>query len=56
MYAPVCLVRKLAELQVPGTSRRDEGGGKRVAGGSWRVGGGRQHMLSEIITSIDIIV
>jgi len=33
MYAPVCSVQRIAELQAPGTRRREAGGGWR---GGWR--------------------
>jgi len=56
MYAPACSVQRLAELQAPGTRRREAGGGWREAGGGWRVEGGQRRMLSEIMTSVDIIV
>jgi hypothetical protein len=56
MYAAVSSVQRLAGLQAPGTRRREAGGGWREAGGGWRVAGGRRRMLSEIMTSVDILV
>jgi len=63
MYAPACSIQRLAELQTPGTGRREAGsvwravfGGRRVACGVWHVAGGRRRMLAEIMTSVDIIV
>ena len=47
MYASACSIQRLAELQAPGTGRREAGGvwlavfgGQSVAGGRWRVAGG----------------
>jgi len=56
MYAPGCLIQRLAELQTPGTARRVMGGAWRVARGAWRVAGGGRRMVAEIMTSVDIIV
>jgi hypothetical protein len=51
MYAPACWIQRLAELQTPGTGRREAGGvrqavvgGRRVVCGRWRAAyGGRNH-------------
>jgi len=53
MYAPVCKIQRLAELQEPGTGRREAGGGLRVAGGRWPVVGDWRRMVAEIMTSVD---
>jgi len=60
MYAPACSIQRLAELQTPGTGRREAGGVL------WAVFGGRhvacsmadggRHMVAEIMMSVDIIV
>jgi hypothetical protein len=63
MYALACSIYRLAELQMPGTGRREAGGvWQAVFGGWWaacgvrRVAGGMWRMLAEIMTSVDIIV
>ena len=40
-YAPACLIQRLAELQTPGTERREAGGVWRAVFGGWRVACGR---------------
>jgi hypothetical protein len=57
MYAPVCSVQRLAELQVPGNGRHEAGGGWRVsiqrlaelqaAGGLRQVATGGWRMVAE---------
>jgi hypothetical protein len=44
MYAPACWIQRLAELQTPGTGRREAGGVRRaVFRGGWRVACGVWH-------------
>ena len=51
MYAPACMIQRLAELQMPGTGRREAGGvwrgvfGRRAVGGVWRVACGRWQVV-----------
>jgi hypothetical protein len=56
MYAPACSFQRLAELQAPGGVRLVVYGGRRAACGMWRVACGRQRMLAEIMTSVDMVV
>ena len=49
MYAPACSIQRLAELQKPGTGRRE-------ACGVWCVADGGRRMVAEIMTSVDSIV
>ena len=60
MYTPACSIQRLAELQTPGTGRREAGGIWWVVFGGWhvvcRVADGGQLMVAEIVTSVDIIV
>jgi len=63
MYAPACLMQRLGELQTPGTGRHEPGsvwreviGVRWVACGMWHVAGGRQCMLAEIMTSVNVVV
>jgi len=56
MYAPVCSIQRLAELQAPGTRRREAGGGRRVAGGGWlAVYGGWNHVVGRY-HSLNLII
>jgi len=65
MYAPVCSVQRLAELQAPGTGRREAGGGWRVSiqrlaelqapGGLRQVASGGWRVVAEIMTSVNIM-
>jgi len=59
MYAPACMIQRLAELQIPGTGRREAGGawravfgGWRAACGVWHVAGGRRCMVAEIMSRL----
>jgi len=56
MYAPACPIQRLAELQAPGTGRREAGGVWWAVFGGRRVAGGGRHMVAKIMTSVDIIV
>ena len=50
MYAPGCLILRLAELQVPGTRRQMAGDDRPEEAGRW------QKVAAEIMTSVNIIV
>jgi len=63
MYAPVYSIKRLADIQAPGTWIGKASGIWSAAIGRWQVvcgiccvPGGMQHMVAEIITSVDIIV
>jgi len=62
-YTPACRIQRLAELETPGTRRRDPDGvwwavtaGRHVACGRGRLAGSRWWMLANIMTSVDFIL
>jgi len=56
MYTPACSIQRLAALQAPGGVRLVVYGGRRAACDMWCVACGRERMLAEIMTSVDMVV